>query len=145
MRILFSEVAGSRSNKEKQMEIKIVKNGHNEGTVGELAEGIEKGWYVFRESTLKCGHHCLCFDKVISGSKIWSHVIAAFDQFKLGARFAIYEPIQDFGDPQANSLPGFTQAALSTVNAIAASWCDEMNAVIDAENPIDLKIVRIEK
>jgi len=119
------------------MEINIVKKGHNVGTIGWLAKGLDDGSLALNEDTLKSnGHHGLWLD----GPGL-SQFLAAFNQLGLdGNDFVHYAIACDLTDRQTL----WTNAAWGVLMDIAQQWCDQCNEAIENEDAVEIKINRVE-
>lgn len=122
------------------MEIKIKKMGIAQGTVGWLSKGLESGTLTIIEGTLKkTGSHGLW----LKGTEGFSQFLAAFNQYGLDARDGNFQKY-DTADDNQDRLGVWTDAAWKTLMKISKAWCDECNAIIELEQPVEIKLIRVE-
>ena len=125
------------------MEIKIKHIGKAKGTVGWLAEGLVSGeLYLVEGNMQRNGNHGLWLKSKKDDNV--STILAAFNEYGLTEAECEgsnrYRRIDDFTQGQWGS-----DAFWATLQDIAQQWCDDCNADMDAEQPVDIKIVRIKK
>lgn len=122
------------------MEVKIKSIGEAKGTVGWLAKGLESGELYLEEGTLsRNGNHGLWLESK-TDPKVTTF-LAAFNQYGLTASECAeanrYTVADDFFQGQWGS-----DAFWFTLRTIAKQWCDECNAALEADEAIEIKIVR---
>jgi hypothetical protein len=117
------------------MEISIKKIGNAKGTTGWLAENITNGTLKFIEGVTEVNkYHGLW----LQDTKDFCQFLAAYED---GYRTNNYRSAEE-NDETRKGL--WTDAAWSTLMDIAEQWCKDCNAALAAEEPMKIKIVRIE-
>ena len=123
------------------MELKIKKIGVAKGTIGWLAKGLESGTLTIIEGTMKNSeHHGLW----LKGPDGLSQFLGGFNQYNLDPQdgnFQKYDKAEEYSDRHGL----WTDAAWKSLMQIAETWCDECNQLIEDEEPIEIKIIRVEK
>lgn len=123
------------------MELKIKKIGVAKGTIGWLSKGLESGNLTIIEGTLKKTEHHGLWLKCPDG---FSQFLAAYNQYGLDACDGNFQKY-DTADNYQDRLGVWTDAAWKTLMEIAQSWCDECNEIIESEQPVEIKLIRVEK
>jgi hypothetical protein len=137
---VYADQKTARKGKGGVMEIKIKRCGAAKGTTGWLAKGLETGDLYFMEGTLaKNGNHGLWLKSHTDQNS--STLLAAFNQYDLTESECRgsnrYTPIDDFFQGQWG-----TDAFWESLQNVARAWCDECNAMIDADKPLEIGIIR---
>ena len=123
------------------MNITIKKIGYKVGTVGWLAAGLQSGAVAISEGTLRDnGHHGLWLETTIN-DKPFSQFLAAYDQYSVGDREPSLRDYRPVGDEYRGTI--WTNAAWTTLEAIAQDWCIACNEERAADEPRDMKAVRV--
>lgn len=123
------------------MEIKIKRIGHAKGTIGWLAHGLETGDLYLVEGSLKSnGNHGLWLKSKTDNNV--STFLAAFNQFGLTESECEGSNRYTLSDNYYQGQWG-SDAFWSTLQDIAQQWCDDCNAALEVDQPMELKIVRI--
>lgn len=121
------------------MEIKIPKIGNTVGTIGWLAKGLKSGELFLKEGLIKGSDEHALWLKSKDG-KI-SEYLASRNQF--GDR-----EIDGPGGYRINKThpwPLYSNACIETLKSIVQDWCNECNKASEAEEALNIKIIRIEK
>ena len=120
------------------MEITIAKKGKLQGTIGWLAEGLGKNDLSFKEGNLKSNNNHGLW---LKGPNKLSQFLGAFNQYNLGNEsgdYAKYDLACEYEDRDGI----WSDAAWRVLMEIALAWCDEMNQIIENEEPMEIKIIR---
>lgn len=120
------------------MEIKVKRIGTTRGTVGWLAKGLASEELRLVESTLKeSGNHGLW----LKGNSV-NQFLGAYNQYNCSPSEVRNANRYDTAQPEDNTL-GCTDACWISLMAIAAQWCEQCNAAIEAEQAIAPAIIRV--
>ena len=123
------------------MDIKIAKIGNAKGTIGWLAKGLDSGSLTLSEGAMqRNGNHGLW----LKGPDGLSQFLAAYNQYGLSPAEYDRANTYELAEEEDNSI-GCTAACWASLRKIAKSWCDECNAELGTEQPLDIKIVRVDQ
>ena len=123
------------------MDIKIAKKGNAKGTIGWLAKGLENGSLKIEEGAMqRNGNHGLW----LKGTDGLSQFLAAYNQYALSPTEYERANTYELAEMEDNTI-GCTEACWESLRKIATAWCEECNAALEQERPIDVKIIRVDK
>lgn len=126
------------------MEIKIKKCGNTRGTIGWLARGLENGSLKITEGKRKNGKHGLWLtEHGPENKKTDEWFLAGLDPYDNDGYMGHPIRYESYGNP--DGFHCWTEACGRVLDSIVEQWIDEMNAAIEEEDPIEIKIIRVEK